>query len=281
MRGRMMNGQITRPLAYLRELSCVQSPTIFFSSYLANYRMLFFYGTGTSNAGTYPLPGITCVNCGTPGTLSEVVSSRYAHFFWIPLFPFSKRALTVCAYCKQALNENQWPAAYRPAAFAAKQLSRAPLTNYIGLLLLAIPVAFVLLGGVFTLFGGNSAKPKAAATTTEITSPAGTSEAANSVAGPTATTETDPALNEAKLADPHVGDLYVVYNAGSHLYTVMRVERVEADKLYFKVSLYTPQSPATVSPDSVANHLQGSEYPIAREGLGHMNENKTLTIVRP
>ena len=243
--------------------------------------MLFFYGTGTSPAGTYPLPGIACVNCGTPGALSEVVSSRYAHFFWIPLFPFSKRALTVCAHCKQALDESQWPATYRPAAFAAKQLSRAPLTNYIGLLLLAIPVAFVLLGGVFTLFGGNSAKPKAAATT-EAASPATAPAAASPVAEPTAATpETNPTLNEAKLADPHVGDLYVVYNAGSRLYTVMRVERVEADNLYFKVSLYTPQSPAAVSPDSVANRLQGSETPIPREGLANMNENKILTIVRP
>lgn len=239
--------------------------------------MLFFYGTGTSNAGTYPLTGVTCVNCGTTGSLSEVVFSRYAHFFWIPLFPFSKRAVTVCAHCKQALDENQWPPAYRQPALAAKQLGRAPLTNYIGLMLLAIPVAFVLLGGVFALFGVNSSKPTAATTSTETASPA----PATTTADPDDAAEVDPASNEAKLADPQVGDLYVVYNTGGHVYTVMRVQRVEADKLYFKASLYMPASPAAVSADSVARRLDGNETPIPREGLQHMNEAKILTIVRP
>lgn len=242
--------------------------------------MLFFYGTGTSNAGTYPLPGLTCVNCGTAGSLSEVVFSRYAHFFWIPLFPFGKRAVTVCAHCKQALDEKQWPAAYRQPALEAKKLGRAPLTNYIGLMLLALPVAFVLLGGVFALFGVNSAKPTASPATTEVaSSPPASSVAAS--AAPTDAAEVDPAINEAKLADPQVGDLYVVHNVTSHFYSVMRVQRVEPDKLFFQASLYTPASPAAVSADSVVRRLTGSESPIPREGLRHMNEAKILTIVRP
>ncbi|RYE96648.1 MAG: zinc-ribbon domain-containing protein, partial [Oxalobacteraceae bacterium] len=57
-----------------------------------------------SSAGQFPLPGVRCVNCGTPDSLVAVVSTRYFQFFWIPVFPFTKRCVTVCTHCKQALD---------------------------------------------------------------------------------------------------------------------------------------------------------------------------------
>ncbi|GAB3637161.1 hypothetical protein GCM10027422_27510 [Hymenobacter arcticus] len=50
--------------------------------------MFFVQGTGSSVIGTYELAGVRCANCNAPGAMAVTVFSRYAHLFWIPLFPF-------------------------------------------------------------------------------------------------------------------------------------------------------------------------------------------------
>ena len=236
--------------------------------------MLFFYGTGTSTAGRFPLPSVTCVNCHAHGSVSEVVVSRYLHFFWIPLFPIGKRAVTVCGHCQQALEQFQWPPAYQQPAFLAKQQARAPLTNYIGLLLLGIP--FLLLIGIGAFTGGLRAFGD------------GVAQAAQKSAHPTTTitgadaNSDDTSHNASLLADPQPGDLYVVrYADDTRL--VQRVARVTPTTLYMQISTYKLASAAeaVTRQDSLQKHVMPSETPMQRDILQRMSDYGNLAIVRP
>ena len=111
--------------------------------------MLFLFGIGSSTLGPYPMPGLSCINCGTRGSLAIIILTRYFHLFWIPVFPFGKRAMTVCGNCKQALSQQEWPAEYQQLALEAKQQARYPLTNFAGLIILGVLMALGTLGGLF------------------------------------------------------------------------------------------------------------------------------------
>lgn len=124
--------------------------------------MFFFYGLGSSELGTYPLPGVACTYCHTPGALLVAFFSRYFHFFWIPVFPFQKKAVTVCQHCQQALEPREWPASYRPLMEEVRRQVRFPLTNFAGLLL----VGALLLAGTLLGWFADEPRPQPAAPAT-------------------------------------------------------------------------------------------------------------------
>ncbi len=100
--------------------------------------MFFVQGTGSSVIGTYELAGVRCASCNAPGAVAVTVYSRYAHLFWIPLFPFRKVAVSQCNRCEQTLEQYQWPAAYQEPGQELIRQARLPLTNFAGLLLIAL-----------------------------------------------------------------------------------------------------------------------------------------------
>lgn len=225
--------------------------------------MLFFFGTGTSTAGRFPLPGVTCVNCHTPGSVVVVVYSRYLHFFWVPILPIGKRSVSVCAHCQQALTSAQWPPSYQAAGLAAQQQARTPLTNYIALL---------ILGGLFAVFMAIGAF----SSSRTVASQAPANDA------PGATLSAAAKANEPLLNNPQVGDLYVMRNTGDNRYSLMQVARVAADTLYLKTSTYRPASLAAVTaqPDSVQQGLNSFLVPMPRGNMALINKTNLLTVVR-
>ncbi|GAB3637162.1 hypothetical protein GCM10027422_27520 [Hymenobacter arcticus] len=46
--------------------------------------------------------------------------------------------MSLCARCGQALEQHQWPPAYQEPGQALKRQARLPLTNFAGLLLIAL-----------------------------------------------------------------------------------------------------------------------------------------------
>ncbi len=99
--------------------------------------MLFLSGSRDSVIATLPLPGVVCVNCRMPGTLTGLVISRYRHLFWIPAFSFGKTSISTCRHCKQVLPFREMSAAYQLPMQAAQYEARIPLTHFTLLLLLA------------------------------------------------------------------------------------------------------------------------------------------------
>ncbi len=217
--------------------------------------MLFFFGTGNTRVSTTPLPNLACAHCGTVGSVSTTVFSRYFHFFWIPAFPIGKTSVTVCQHCKQTLTLGEMPEAYRPPVYTLQAQARTPLTNF-ALLLLA-GLAVVLIMGL-VLFGPR--KPAAAAADkTPAAEPA------------TAATPPDPASVEAT-----AGTRYKVNLAdGGRKYALVEVTKVTPDSVYFRM---TGALSAELTDAGVSMALRDSVPPMdARRALSKLQWHYSTT----
>jgi hypothetical protein len=87
-----------------------------------------------------------CPNCGTQNSIEMYVFQKYAHVFWIPLFPTGKTAVSECSHCKQVLKQKEMPAALKASYDNVKAQYKTPIWTFSGLALLAIAISL----GVYT-----------------------------------------------------------------------------------------------------------------------------------
>lgn len=106
---------------------------------------MIFYGTNGALVRTAPLPGAACPACAAPESLQLSVFSRYAHIYWIPLFPYSKPSVVQCTHCQQAWDAKATPAQLQPAVTDLKKQIRAPWWHWSGLGLIAVLVVVGLI----------------------------------------------------------------------------------------------------------------------------------------
>lgn len=106
---------------------------------------MIFFGSNKTEIAAGELAGVICVNCGSVGTVEAHIYSKYAHVYWIPVFPIGKWGLTSCSFCKQAFEASEAPASYHEAYLAVKDRAKVPLKHYAGLILLGILIVW----GVF------------------------------------------------------------------------------------------------------------------------------------
>ena len=98
---------------------------------------MIFYGTNGKHFATEPLLATACPACQSPNSLHVALVSRYAHIYWVPLFPYQKIAVTQCAHCQASWEEKQLPPALAPAVRRVKQSRRAPYWTWAGLAIIA------------------------------------------------------------------------------------------------------------------------------------------------
>lgn len=104
---------------------------------------MVIYGIRSSSRGTFDMPG-KCVSCGSEHTTEPHMEQRYAHVFWVPLFPVGKRGSTFCHHCKLARASKDLDPQTRLLVNDLKKEVRTPVWMYSGLLILGllIPLAF-------------------------------------------------------------------------------------------------------------------------------------------
>ena len=111
---------------------------------------MIFYGTRASHLLTEPIDQTTCAACGTGNALRASIFGRYAHVYWIPLFPIGKVSASACGHCRQVLPDQQMPAALRAQVAQLKARAQAPVWHFAGLLLLALLIVGGLTSSHFT-----------------------------------------------------------------------------------------------------------------------------------
>ncbi|HTL07161.1 MAG TPA: zinc-ribbon domain-containing protein [Chitinophagaceae bacterium] len=87
----------------------------------------------------------SCPNCGTKNSVEMHVFQRYAHIFWIPLFPIGKTAVSQCNHCKQVLQLKQMPPGLVNTYDRLKAESKTPVWTFAGLALFAILISLGIL----------------------------------------------------------------------------------------------------------------------------------------
>ncbi len=88
-----------------------------------------------------------CPNCGNQNTIDMHVFQKYAHVFWIPLFPIGKTGVSQCDHCKQVLKLNQMPPALKTAYANLKSQTKTPVWMFIGSALIAVLIVFAVIEG--------------------------------------------------------------------------------------------------------------------------------------
>ncbi len=98
---------------------------------------MIIYGTRASHVSTEQLQHVSCPSCGTESSVSISLFSRYVHIFWIPLFPYGKKAVSQCQHCQQVLEERKMPKEFKDHLATQKMKSRTPIWQFIGLVIIA------------------------------------------------------------------------------------------------------------------------------------------------
>jgi hypothetical protein len=101
---------------------------------------MIFYGTTGTHLCTEVLPKLACPACGTGSALRASLFSRYAHLYWVPVFPYTKLAAVQCSSCQTVWENKALPADIAPAVHKLKQQTQQPYWTWAGLALLLIVV---------------------------------------------------------------------------------------------------------------------------------------------
>lgn len=106
---------------------------------------MIVYGWNSKLIKHAPLENIECENCHQKTTLIGI-HSNYVHIFWIPVFPYSKKATMVCGSCSHVTAEKQMSPDFKAKIKALKSTVPLPKYHFSGLgIIFAITVYFTFL----------------------------------------------------------------------------------------------------------------------------------------
>ncbi len=100
---------------------------------------MIFYGTNSSKVLAEQLDRVTCINCNEQ-SVAMVTFSKYAHVYWIPVFPIGKTTATECINCKQSFVGDAIPEPYKEQVNYQKTKASTPIWHFAGLMVIAAAI---------------------------------------------------------------------------------------------------------------------------------------------
>jgi len=110
---------------------------------------MIIFGTGSRVLSSSKLADADCPACGQKA-LSAHVYSKYFDLFWIPVFPYSKKAVIECSHCKFTGEEKEIPMMALGDVIELKQRTKTPAWLFVGSFLLAALISTVVYIGKTT-----------------------------------------------------------------------------------------------------------------------------------
>lgn len=112
---------------------------------------MIVYGLRSSHLQSFDTP-VPCPGCGQRNRTVVSVFGRYAHVYWIPLFPVGKTAVAICTYCKANYENKEFSLDLKRDSTTMKASTKAPVWHFLGLGILVVAVCFV----AFSIGQGNA-----------------------------------------------------------------------------------------------------------------------------
>jgi len=109
---------------------------------------MLIFGSRASNIGNFDIPNTHCGYCQKENTQQISVFGKYAHIFWIPIFPFGKKAVAECAHCKRTIEQKEFSEDLKKKYFAHKKDTKRPIWHWLGLLIVGALFALTMIIGV-------------------------------------------------------------------------------------------------------------------------------------
>lgn len=107
---------------------------------------MIIYGTNSKLLKQAPLENQVCDSCNQQQS-ELLIYSSYAHIFWIPLFPYKKRAILHCLHCQKATEEKQMSSDKKDIITALKSSVPTPKYLFSGLVVIALLVGYLTYAG--------------------------------------------------------------------------------------------------------------------------------------
>ena len=108
---------------------------------------MIIYGTRATHLSTEQMNNETCPNCGTQASVFMSLSSKYAHIFWIPVFPYGKYAASQCQNCKQVLEVKEMPQGFKNHLEEQKAKTKTPIWHFSGLAVILALAVWIYISG--------------------------------------------------------------------------------------------------------------------------------------
>ncbi|WP_298423573.1 hypothetical protein [uncultured Kordia sp.] len=102
---------------------------------------MIVYGTSSKDLGTRKLQGVKSPNCESSDIYATAVV-KYAHIFWIPLFPYSKKYFTTCEGTGQVLEGKEMPQKLKDKLALEKHHFKTPFYLFSGLIIIALLIGY-------------------------------------------------------------------------------------------------------------------------------------------
>ncbi len=93
---------------------------------------MIFYGSKGKHIATENVNSIHCDYCKQQSTHTISIFGRYAHLYWIPLFPLSKKGVSECNHCKRTLAPKEMNEPLKMAYKNVKLSTKSPLWYWSG-----------------------------------------------------------------------------------------------------------------------------------------------------
>lgn len=107
---------------------------------------MIIYGSKVTHRETAKIKG-TCPNCASEDKMRVDIYQKYAHIFWIPLFPLNKVGYAECSQCKYGMVERNFPSAVGTQYNAIRSKVKLPIWTFSGLFIIALIIGIGVVEG--------------------------------------------------------------------------------------------------------------------------------------
>jgi hypothetical protein len=94
---------------------------------------MIIFGSRGSSLGSFKVPYSKCDYCEEGNSQEISVFGKYAHVFWIPLFPIGKTAFSECTHCKRTLERSEFTPDLERLYQENKKQAKRPWWHWLGL----------------------------------------------------------------------------------------------------------------------------------------------------
>jgi len=106
---------------------------------------MIIYGTKAKVLATEHVTE-SCPNCKTHNLYISVLQ-KWAHIFWVPVFPIGKTGISQCTHCKQVLQLKEMPAAISMSYDNIKSQAKTPVWTFSGIAVIILIFVFATIHG--------------------------------------------------------------------------------------------------------------------------------------
>ncbi len=104
---------------------------------------MIIFGHRATRIGSVDLYGTSCNYCEQSNSQEITVFGRYAHVFWIPMFPLGKVVVSECNHCMRTIRRNEFTPQLSRKYEEQKNRLKTPFWHWIGLIIIGLLIALI------------------------------------------------------------------------------------------------------------------------------------------